>query len=62
MNEIAPRYGILDWVLVTEPPFNDAKGFVIDYDGCRECKYLVKVLVTGMKMWVTEDCLKELPA
>ncbi len=59
MNEIAPKYGILDWVLVTEVPFKDAKGFVVDYDGTR---YLVKVLLTGMKMWVTEDSLRRLPS
>ncbi len=58
MNELAPKFGILEWVVVVnEQPFHGAKGFVIDYDGGR---YLVRILALGAKLWVPETSLRKL--
>lgn len=60
MNELAPRFEILEWVLVmNEHPFHKAKGFIVDYNGDR---YQVHLLQLGAKIWVGESNLEKLPA
>ncbi len=67
MNDLAHKFGPMEWVVVTKMPTDDkhyfpiqnGKGYIVDYN-TDTALYLVHLLVLGAKIWVKEEYLRKL--